>query len=148
MNNAHTLLDVIFYTCDNPSIYAATVNSITIFHTRCCKGEGPHWHTHLFNQGGGYYKRPFSFFHLPYIDGLVLERRNSSASAMELRLSCTNPTHRYDRDIDIYKPQTYTISFIILSAYFIGIFGEDFSPGCCRIKCLSLSLPFQSHGTW
>ena len=27
-----------------------------------------------------------------YIDGLVQERRNSSALAMELRLSCINPT--------------------------------------------------------
>ena len=27
-----------------------------------------------------------------HIDGLVQERRNSSASAMELRLSCTNPS--------------------------------------------------------
>ena len=29
---------------------------------------------------------------LHYIDGLVQERRNSSALAMELRLSCTNPS--------------------------------------------------------
>ena len=28
----------------------------------------------------------------PYIDGFVQERRNSSALAMELRLSCTNPS--------------------------------------------------------
>ena len=27
-----------------------------------------------------------------YIDGLVQERRKSSASAMELRLPCTNPS--------------------------------------------------------
>ena len=27
-----------------------------------------------------------------YIDGLVQERRNSSALAMELRLPCTNPS--------------------------------------------------------
>ena len=27
-----------------------------------------------------------------YIDGLVQEKRNSSALAMELRLSCTNPS--------------------------------------------------------
>ena len=27
-----------------------------------------------------------------HIDGLVQERRNSSAIAMELRLSCTNPS--------------------------------------------------------
>ena len=29
---------------------------------------------------------------IPHIDGLVQERRNSSALAMELRLSCTNPS--------------------------------------------------------
>ena len=36
----------------------------------------------------------FSFHHRlkHYIDGLVQERRNSSALAMELRFSCTNPS--------------------------------------------------------
>ena len=29
---------------------------------------------------------------LPYIDELVQERRNSIANALELRLSCTNPS--------------------------------------------------------
>ena len=29
-----------------------------------------------------------------YIDGLVQERRNSIANALELRLSCTNPSIR------------------------------------------------------
>ena len=33
-----------------------------------------------------------SFCSLCYIDGLVQERRNSSALAMELRMSCTNPS--------------------------------------------------------
>ena len=28
----------------------------------------------------------------PHIDGLMQERRNSSALAVELRLSCTNPS--------------------------------------------------------
>ena len=32
---------------------------------------------------------------LAYIDGLVQERRNSGALAMELRLSCTNPSILY-----------------------------------------------------
>ena len=31
-------------------------------------------------------------FHTPQIDGLVQERRNSIANALELRLSCTNPS--------------------------------------------------------
>ena len=30
-----------------------------------------------------------------YIDGLVQERRNSIAKALELRLSCTNPSMWY-----------------------------------------------------
>ena len=30
--------------------------------------------------------------HVQYIDGLVQERRNSSANALELHLSCTNPS--------------------------------------------------------
>ena len=34
----------------------------------------------------------FSCFEKCYINGLMQERRNSSASAMELRLSCTNPS--------------------------------------------------------
>ena len=34
----------------------------------------------------------FAFFEMDNIDGLVQERRNSSALAMELRLSCTNPS--------------------------------------------------------
>ena len=29
---------------------------------------------------------------ISYINGLVQERRNSSALAMELRISCTNPS--------------------------------------------------------
>ena len=29
---------------------------------------------------------------MAYIDGLVQERRNSIANALELRLSCTNPS--------------------------------------------------------
>ena len=33
-------------------------------------------------------------FNDPYINGLVQERRNSSAKALELRLSCTNPLIR------------------------------------------------------
>ena len=30
-------------------------------------------------------------YHIYYIDGLVQERRNYSALALELRISCTNP---------------------------------------------------------
>ena len=36
--------------------------------------------------------RPQHLLLWQYIDGLAQERRNSSALAMELRLSCTNPS--------------------------------------------------------
>ena len=39
------------------------------------------------------YQRRFDVLLHYYADGLVQERRNSSALAMELRLSCTNPSH-------------------------------------------------------
>ena len=44
-------------------------------------------------------RRSVIWIHLkyPHIDGLVQERRNSSALAMELRLSCTNPSISYHR---------------------------------------------------
>ena len=38
---------------------------------------------------------PFKQRNMLYIDGLVLERRNSSALALELRLSCTNSSVSY-----------------------------------------------------
>ena len=38
-----------------------------------------------------------------YIDGLVQERRNSSAVAMELRLSCTNPLIYVDAFSDCFN---------------------------------------------
>ena len=39
------------------------------------------------------------------MDGLVQERRNPSALAMDLRLSCTNPSIRtavYIRDVNVF----------------------------------------------
>ena len=38
-----------------------------------------------------YFLAIISLFFVKHIDGLVQERRNSSALAIELRLSCTNP---------------------------------------------------------
>ena len=41
-----------------------------------------------------------------YIDGLVQERRNSIANALELRLSCTNPSiYRRHQDSNVNLPQ-------------------------------------------
>ena len=34
----------------------------------------------------------FRWYNIHHIDGLVQERRNSTANALELQLSCTNPT--------------------------------------------------------
>ena len=40
-----------------------------------------------------------AFFRCIYIDGLVQQRRNSIANALELRLSCTNPSIYYGLQI-------------------------------------------------
>ena len=48
------------------------------------------------------------FLVIKYIDGLVQEIRNSSALAMELRLSCTNPSIW---DLDVHH--LYHMAFII-----------------------------------
>ena len=46
------------------------------------------------------------------IDGLVQERRNSIADAMELRLSCTNPSNCY---ISLWHQQSYSTQYIASS---------------------------------
>ena len=45
--------------------------------------------------GGGYVTECWDLENMTYIDRLVQERRNSSALAMELRLSYTNPINMY-----------------------------------------------------
>ena len=42
--------------------------------------------------GQAHEQQNMRIFYEFHIDGLVQERRNSSAFAMELRLSCTNPS--------------------------------------------------------
>ena len=44
------------------------------------------------HNGGHFADDIFKFIFLHYIDGLVQERHNSIANALELRLSCTNPS--------------------------------------------------------
>ena len=41
---------------------------------------------------------------MEYIDGLVKERCNSSANALELRLSCTNPSIWASQNFQIHCP--------------------------------------------
>ena len=41
-----------------------------------------------------------------HIDGLVQERRNSSALAMELRLSCTNPSIWRTKIMNVFSGDT------------------------------------------
>ena len=53
-----------------------------------------------------------------HIDGLVQERRNSSALAMELRLSCTNPSIRIainEKNDQLYHDVSY-ITYNILNS--------------------------------
>ena len=68
---------------------------------------------------------------MTHIGGLVQERRNSSALAMELRLSCTNP-------------QIYVSSAIFGS-------GSGLSPVCCPAIILKnadlLSMLIRPQGT-
>ena len=45
-----------------------------------------------------------------HTDGLVQERRNSSALGMEFRLSCTNPS--------IYRPGTFMYALSYLSTFY------------------------------
>ena len=54
-----------------------------------------------------------------YIDGLVQERRNSSVLAMELRLSCTNPSISANE----YSPVIYAVGClsIILEIFFMSL---------------------------
>ena len=44
---------------------------------------------------------------MPHIDGLVQEKRNSSALAMELRITCTNPSNYTLRHADSFTPVAY-----------------------------------------
>ena len=50
--------------------------------------------------------------HIVYLDGLVQERRNSSALAMELRLSCTNPSICFNTNDISYKFVRYVCTSI------------------------------------
>ena len=54
------------------------------------------------------------------IDGLELERRNSSALAMELRLSCTNPSkyHSYFDSLLLYMRSTETLHQVFVWFFF------------------------------
>ena len=69
--------------CKDLNTFVRTYRYVFVLH-----GISPHW-----NETGSWIpssgkRRTF----LAYIDGLVQERGNSSALAMELRLSCTNPS--------------------------------------------------------
>ena len=59
--------------------------------------ELPSSHAHLLNSGGHFNIKTSSYQNKNYhfqdkIDGLVQERRNSIANALELHLSCTDPS--------------------------------------------------------
>ena len=62
---------------------------------------------------------------LPHLDGLVQERRNSSALAMELRLSCINPSlscvHQWGVSLHITSYVSITKRFTTHQDEFLGI---------------------------
>ena len=58
-----------------------------------------------------------SIVKLPYIDGLVQEKHNSSAYAMELCFSCTNPLISLSYFLSLF--QFISLSHLILSSHII-----------------------------
>ena len=68
--------------------------------------------------------KPYSWKDSLYIDGLVQERRNSIANALELCLSCTNPSIlRWARDVVVVNSSCYfSCLFIMLLAYCVNHF--------------------------
>ena len=92
----------------------------------------------------------FSCTFITSIDGLVQERRNSSALAMELRLSCTNPSIKWQWNIHnhikfqtttfiIYGPDRRTTCQIIVVGHletrlvnFHIYVDENFISGCTK----------------
>ena len=76
---------------------------------------------------------------LYHFDGLVQERRNSSALAMELRLSCTSPSICNIRPISnhlvIFIPNLMTVNIDIQR--FFHVFTVLFSELSCQAKRIS-----------
>ena len=77
-----------------------------------------------------------------YIDGLVQERRNSSALAMELRLSCTEPStcnvNRNKPGLALLETITY-LQHSHLKIYFLSFY---------RIQSFSSCMPGMIHVTF
>ena len=86
-----------------PTLWLVSVShKVTIYHLcspdpTASKTDKPH--DRLF--AISYIKRTAIHFTIANIDGLVQERRNSIANALELRLSCTNPSIWYDNTSSI-----------------------------------------------
>ena len=57
-----------------------------------------------------------------YIDGFVRKRRNSSALAVELRLSCTNPSIFIPRPQWVYSYMYLSHCFLFFSQCFLSVF--------------------------
>ena len=72
---------------------------------------------------------PRQTYESPYIDGLVQERRNSSALAMELHLSYTNPS----------KWQTTVVMnlYVLIVVWFAGKYSQRFCQILRNAKCCS-----------
>ena len=89
-----------------------------------------------------------------YIDGLVQEKRNSSALAMELRLSCTNPSIWYClKKACNYPPASNNL---IVNVYFFQFIWQDCKSMECRESsvCTYILWPHGSskintgHNSW
>ena len=99
-NRTHLYNDMVELTCIGvmlwdpltPILYSLSSNHQSM----CCIWTARDWRLSASSGGGADGETENDLFiYIPYIDGSVQERLNSSASAMELRLSCTSPSISY-----------------------------------------------------
>ena len=80
-----------------------------------------------------------------YIDGLVQDRRNSSASAMELRLSCTNPSIYVWWMLYVkYALLLYAIDVVLTLSYW----GAETSENISMAWCTTAVTPLLTHWSY
>ena len=86
---------------------------------------------------------------MAHIDGLVQEKRNSIANALELRLSCPNPltcrptgTHKYNQygfQLGMHSRKDLPITNIQIQQKFLTAFFQNLQSDCYKI----VAIPWQ-----
>ena len=74
------------------------------------------------------------------MDGLVQERRNSIANALELRLSSTNPSM-----ICITKNKMHSLPDSLPTKAFMVLWSDPYTHGLCRCIKMNISLDIDIH---